>query len=193
MSTASTSTSDATSPLLADLDAFFSSDPERLELMKECVETNHPQRTISIRLLDSFVTKFAHATKLVIVQKNGENFDVYRSYQEQLRIFKKTGFDWFKRNAPIIPYKTITKTTLPQLNAFRWMIQNGIIEYAKAHKDEIEKHVSLSNNTKLAGKRLSGTPPKDDDDDGTPQKKPRPSPNNKKPSPQLKITMNSGT
>ena len=87
---------------------------------------------ISLRMLDWFVTEYS---------KKNENFKcVHTSYKEELHIFKKKYFDNFRRYKKF-NYKyhenNHVNTTLGQLNFFRWMINNNIIEYITNNFDMV--------------------------------------------------------
>ena len=60
-----------------------------------------------------------------------KQFNVHHSYKSQLKSFSKKYFDPFcRRNRIIIDHKgTKLKTTLGQLNFFKWSTNNLIIEY----------------------------------------------------------------
>lgn len=99
---------------------------------------------ISLRLVDWFVTNFSKKNNTVITKERGGNiihFNVYLSYRNQLKAFSKEKFDPFRRNEHIIFYYDVEKsieTTHGQLNFFRWVIQNDILEYIAEHLEEIE-------------------------------------------------------
>lgn len=99
---------------------------------------------ISLRLVDWFVTNFSKKNNTVITkEKNGNiiHFNVYLSYRNQLKAYSKEKFDPFRRNEHIIFYYDVDKsieTTHGQLNFFRWVIQNDILEYIAEHLEEIE-------------------------------------------------------
>jgi hypothetical protein len=99
---------------------------------------------ISLRLVDWFVTNFSKKNNTVITRERGGNiihFNVYLSYRNQLKAFSKEKFDPFRRNEHIIFYYDVDKsieTTHGQLNFFRWVIQNDILDYIAEHLEEIE-------------------------------------------------------
>lgn len=99
---------------------------------------------ISLRLVDWFVTNFSKKNNTVITKEKGGNiihFNVYLSYRNQLKAYSKEKFDPFRRNEHIIFYYDVDKsieTTHGQLNFFRWVIQNDILEYIGEHLEEIE-------------------------------------------------------
>ncbi len=99
---------------------------------------------ISLRLVDWFVTNYSKKNNTVITkEKNGNiiHFNVYLSYRNQLKAYSKEKFDPFRRNEHIIFYHDIEKsieTTHGQLNFFRWVIQNDILEYIQENLTVIE-------------------------------------------------------
>ncbi len=70
------------------------------------------------------------------------HFNVYLSYRSQLKAYSKQMFDPFRRrdrmNLYYEPEKYI-ETTLGQMNFFRWVIQNGILDYIAEHAHSIER------------------------------------------------------
>ena len=98
---------------------------------------------ISIRLIDYFITKYAKNNKIIytIVEKNIEStINVFLSYKQQLKIFKKKYFDPFSRGNRI-PYfmnNNCIITTIGQLNFFKWFFQKNIYEYILNNKKTIE-------------------------------------------------------
>lgn len=104
----------------------------------------------SLRLIDWFVTNYAKKLGVIIDRKQGNNvihFNVYLSYRSQLKAFSKKMFDPFRRCDRIkFVYdkgKTI-ETTIGQLNFFRWIIENDIIEFVEAHLAEIAADIDAS-------------------------------------------------
>lgn len=99
---------------------------------------------ISLRLIDWFVTNYSKKNNTVITkEKNGNiiHFNVYLSYRNQLKAYSKEKFDPFRRNEHIMFYYDVDKsieTTHGQLNFFRWVLQNDILDYIQEHLKEIE-------------------------------------------------------
>ncbi len=99
---------------------------------------------ISLRLIDWFVTNYAKKYNNVITQEVNNNvlhFNVYLSYRSQLKAYSKQLFDPFRRRERItfiFDNKNSVETTIGQLNFFRWVIQNNIIDYVEKHLKEIE-------------------------------------------------------
>ena len=105
---------------------------------------------ISIRLIDYFITKYAKNNKIVIniIENNIETpINVFLSYKQQLKIYKKKYFDPFSRGNRI-PYfmdNSCIITTIGQLNFFKWFFSKKIYEYIIINKKIIE----TSMNTKI--------------------------------------------
>jgi hypothetical protein len=99
---------------------------------------------ISLRLVDWFVTNYSKKHNTVITKERSGNivhFNVYLSYRNQLKAYSKEKFDPFRRNEHIVFFYDIDKsieTTHGQLNFFRWVIQNDILEYIQDNVKEIE-------------------------------------------------------
>lgn len=99
---------------------------------------------ISLRLVDWFVTNYSKKHNTVITKEKGGNiihFNVYLSYRNQLKAYSKEKFDPFRRNEHIIFYYDVDKsieTTHGQLNFFRWVIQNDILDYIAEHLEDVE-------------------------------------------------------
>lgn len=103
------------------------------------------QANISLRLIDWFVTNYSKKNNIVITKKMNMNiihFNVYLSYRSQLKAYSKQLFDPFRRRDRIsfvYDHDKSIETTIGQLNFFRWVIQNDIIEYINEHIANIEK------------------------------------------------------
>jgi hypothetical protein len=100
---------------------------------------------ISLRLIDWFVTNFSKKNNTIITKEKNNNiihFNVYLSYRSQLKAYSKQLFDPFRRRDRITFFFDTDKsieTTIGQLNMFRWILQNDILEYINNNLDEIEK------------------------------------------------------
>ena len=101
---------------------------------------------LSLRLIDWFVTNYSKKNNNVITRQVNNNvfhFNVYLSYRSQLKAYSKQLFDPFRRRERItFVYDQLNKksieTTIGQLNFFRWVVQNDILEYMQDHIKEIE-------------------------------------------------------
>jgi hypothetical protein len=95
---------------------------------------------ISLRLIDWFVTNFSKKNN-TIIKKKDTHFNVYLSYRSQLKAYSKHLFDSFRRRDRITFYYDVEKsieTTIGQLNMFRWILQNDILDYIQTNIEDIE-------------------------------------------------------
>jgi len=112
------------------------------------------ENAISLRLIDWFVTNYSkkHYTHYNIVNNNdARTFKVYIDYKLKLKAYSKKRFDPFCRWDRItIPYGegTSVQTTIGQLNFFKWVLENNIIDYIKNNTSEIEKDMNNRNSSK---------------------------------------------
>lgn len=105
---------------------------------------------ISLRLIDYFVTSYVkiHGTSIPMKLNNGmsSHLNVHLSYRSQLQAYSKQSFDCFRRHQRILfcygesSDKSI-ETTVGQLNFFRWLLTNNILEYITENKRVIEREM----------------------------------------------------
>lgn len=99
---------------------------------------------ISLRLIDWFVTNYAKKYNTIITHTIGNNvvhFNVYLSYRSQLKAYSKHLFDPFRRRDRITFVYDRThsiETTIGQLNLFRFLLQNNMLDYIENNLDSIE-------------------------------------------------------
>ena len=120
--------------------------------------------TLSLRILDWLVTNYAKKNNIVysIYNKTGSsiNFNVYLEYKNQLKAYSKKYFDPFcRRDRILINTKTLIWsiykdpkqkcnnnneiiTTVGQLNFFKWLIENNVLNYAIENIIAIDKDMS---------------------------------------------------
>lgn len=111
---------------------------------------------ISLRVLDWFITKYSKKhTDLVVHGKEISNINI--QYRAQLKSFKKKNFDPFRRGEKrrfkycfyINDEPLIIETTIGQLNFFRWVITNKIIDYVQENLTTITKSMNQTNKTRV--------------------------------------------
>tara|TARA_B110000908_G_scaffold163268_1_gene209670 strand:- start:344 stop:961 length:618 start_codon:yes stop_codon:yes gene_type:complete len=146
--------------LLVSLNKFFKNE-SNVNIILPIVSGNS---RLSLRIIDWFVTNyskkhnisyFINSTKKSILNDNekylpGEcsQFIVYINYKLQLKGYSKKQFDPFCRlhGSPGISFyyndKESFDTTIGQLNFFKWVISNKIIDYISANIDVIEKDMN---------------------------------------------------
>jgi len=73
-------------------------------------------------------------------------FNVYNSYKSQLKAYSKKRFDPFCRRERIetLINNTYLNTTIGQLNFFRWIINNNVIDYIQENIIDIENDMNNS-------------------------------------------------
>jgi len=148
MATANTSLAkkrvpDSKDLLMISLSKFYNTKSNILKILP-ILEGNSP---ISLRLIDWFVTNYSKKNNNVITRQQNNNiihFNVYLSYRSQLKAYSKQLFDPFRRRERItFTYDNIGKknieTTIGQMNFFRWVIQNDILDYMEKNLKEIEE------------------------------------------------------
>ena len=105
---------------------------------------------ISLRILDWFVTNYAKQRYVVYNLKNAERFKVYVDYKLKLKAYSKKRFDPFCRwDKIVIPYRNsqLIQTTIGQLNFFKWVIENDILEFIEQNYEVIEDDMNKRNST----------------------------------------------
>jgi hypothetical protein len=137
---------------------------------------------ISLRIVDWFVTNYSKKNYTVYenpwknkraMEEEKEDdaaaavemvrFKVYNDYKLKLKAYSKRRFDPFCRWERIsIPYgenHQYIETTIGQLNFFKWVIENRILEYIENHYHEIETDMNSRNSTSKRKTLLKTTPP----------------------------------
>ncbi len=126
----------------------FYSDPARIERVVPYVTGQSDE---SLRLIDWFVTNYARHKHVVIWNPTTSTpFNVYLSYRAQLKAYSKQMFDPFRRRDRILfnfGGDRSVETTVGQLNFFRWMLLNGVLDYIVAHREDIERDMPTSSAT----------------------------------------------
>lgn len=153
------------SVLMDKISEFFQLE-KNLSVLLPIVKGESP---LSLRVIDFFVTNYARKNEVIydiIDEKHRKSkFMVHYSYKAQLKAYSKKQFDPFCRRERIIFFvesednptlsenleasKAPTeieqvRTTVGQLNFFRWAIKNGILDYIEKHLDQIENDMNHS-------------------------------------------------
>lgn len=108
------------------------------------------ESNVSLRLIDWFVTNYAKSHNVVLTRRGNGNvvhFNVYLNYRAQLKAYSKQQFDPFRRRDRVMFFYDKNKsieTTVGQLNFFRWMLQNDIVDYIVANARDIENDMILA-------------------------------------------------
>jgi len=135
--------------LMSRLKAFYSEN--NYANMKRILPYINGDSSISLRLIDWFVTNFSKKNYTVyVVERNNSSFrfKVFIDYKLRLRAYGKKKFDPFCRWERIaMPYENDTKieTTIGQLNFFKWALENNILNFIEEHRREIEEDMNARN------------------------------------------------
>jgi hypothetical protein len=113
---------------------------DKIKLMVNIIER---KSNISLRLLEWFVTKYSKSRKLCLNANSScieTRFDIFISYKAQLKSYRKRYFDPFRRRVKFKYFfdkekKISLCTTISQLNFFKWMFTNNIIDYVTTNYD----------------------------------------------------------
>ena len=152
--------------MLQSLQIFFNSD----EKMKKMIPIVEGTSSISLRLMDWFVTNYSKKKNIYYSLPNSDgkicHFFVYLNYKAQLKAYSKKQFDPFCRRNRIRFFYNKDKyliTTIGQLNFFRWAINYKVIEYIQENRTIIEKDMNAAINRAYgSSKKKSSTTPSTD-------------------------------
>jgi hypothetical protein len=126
---------------------------------------------ISLRLIDWFVTNYSKKHNIVLVRttRNGNciHTNVYMSYRAQLKAYSKELFDPFRRKSRIVfRYDSVNgktlNTTVGQLNFFRWVIENNVLDFMNAYLADIESDMLTAQHEMQRKKTQAGSSTPDD-------------------------------
>jgi len=101
--------------------------------------------SMSLRLIDWFVTNYAKKHNISYLTKEGKYIIVHLEYKSHLKAYSKKVFDPFCR------WKRIQfmdmNTTVGQLNFFQWVIEDEVLDYLEAHCQEVQKDMDENSTT----------------------------------------------
>jgi hypothetical protein len=125
--------------LSQEVNEFYEDNDNKNKLLKYLID-----KTISLRTIDWYLTEYSKKNNIEIYNlfleecsKYGAPVSPYSKYAKNFDIFKRyerTIYEYVENNE----VKNFV-TTLGQLNIFRWIIKNNIIE-------DIEKNINIINN-----------------------------------------------
>lgn len=133
---------------------FYSQD-KHLEEFINVVEKN---TEYSLRIIEWFCSNYSKKYNIIYNLEGNKEFNVYLSYKSHLVSYQKKQFDPFKRQHKgyeffDLPYNKDKKikTTVGQLNFFKWCIKNKILEFIQKNiriiKDDMNKSINYMSNT----------------------------------------------
>lgn len=131
----------------------FYKEPEHINKMMSVI---NGESQISLRIIDWFITNYSkfYYTIYELTTSKGEKirFKVHDQYKLKLKSFSKKRFDIFCRHQRIsILYdkekSLYLESTIAQLNCFKWVIENNILNYIEEHYKEILEDMNNRNST----------------------------------------------
>jgi len=142
--------------LLNSLTTFY----DKIDNFNQLNQILSNQKKISLRLIDWFTTNYSKKYNIIYITYRDDNgnktlndtdeicnqFNVYNSYKSQLKAYSKKQFDPFCRRERL-EFKcngTCIHTTIGQLNFFKWIINNKIMDYIEMNIDDIETDMNDS-------------------------------------------------
>jgi hypothetical protein len=126
----------------------FYSNREYLQRMSSVIERK------LLRLLDWFVCNYSKEYYTIYkLERDGNSvlFKVYIDYKINLDIYSKKRFAPFCRHERImVPFddQNNMETTIGQLNFFRWVFRNNVLEYFFDHEEEIRADYDKRNGSR---------------------------------------------
>lgn len=132
--------------LMNSLLVWYRENPKGWELVKD---VNAGESILSCRSLDWFATNWSKEHNICYRTKDGRNINAYYKYRTVLGEYSKYYFDPFRRKTPLYfdghdwvtddPSRMIeaNKTALCQLNFFRWLFVDEVIDRVLLHHNEI--------------------------------------------------------
>ena len=133
----------------------FYSKKNRLDKIIPILEDKN--KSISLRIIEWFVLQYSKKNQVLypILDSKGKIRNcvyVYQSYKNTLKSFHGKCFSVFSRTDPIIiEYNNgdcgnnKVKTTIAQLNFFKWILENNILNFIKTHFNTLASKLYKSN------------------------------------------------
>ena len=137
--------------LLTNIEKFYKGNRSQA---KDVINIIRGQSTISMRLIDFFVTNYSKKYRInykIKSNNNEEIFNVYSSYKSQLKAYNKKYFDPFSRGnrIPFFFNDDCIITTIGQLNFFKWFFKYKVNDYITKNMTKIEEDlIETKNNLK---------------------------------------------
>jgi len=155
--------------LLNSLSTYYDKHPEYRSILNAIIEGDY---AVSLRVIDWFITHYSKYKNIMywidermdvihesVVGQMGphlKKFHLYLEYRAQLKSYTKLNFDPFRRHQRISfvlenkPAMVVIETTIGQLNFFKWIFQNHVLDYIMHHQSEIELQMLEYQNKKKA-------------------------------------------
>lgn len=151
--------------LLSSLTEFYNKNPKYKYILKDIIDGKHK---LSLRIIEWLVTHYAKTYNIYYwinekkeifkilpddIKDHYKKINLYQDYRAQLKSYSKFNFDSFRRHYRItffinLEKKVYIETTIGQLNFFRWVFNNGIIDYVLENYDDIYMKMIDNNSCK---------------------------------------------
>lgn len=153
--------------LLTSLTDFYNKNEKYKLILKDIIDGKHK---LSLRIIEWVVTHYAKLYNVYFwindkkeihlklpedsfIGSNLKKINLYQDYRAQLKSYSKFNFDSFRRHYRITFFidkenKKTIETTIGQLNFFRWIFNNSIIEYTIQNYEKIYKEMLSYNSLK---------------------------------------------
>jgi hypothetical protein len=151
--------------LLTSLTEYYNKNPKYIHILKDIINGKHK---LSLRIIEWLVTHYAKIYNIYYwidddkniyqqyendIKCNLKKINLYQDYRSQLKSYSKFNFDSFRRHNRITFFINIDKgvhieTTIGQLNFFRWVFNNGILNYAIENYDDVYYKMINNNSCK---------------------------------------------
>ena len=121
----------------------FFDDEENTTIMLKIIHNE----LMSLRTLDWFVSNYSKKKNIMFTTSSGRLFNVFMEYKSQLKSYSKRMFDPFNRGDRIVFNDRDggeISTTCGQLNFFRWVIKNDIVNECLRNIKEVEEDMTQS-------------------------------------------------
>jgi hypothetical protein len=119
--------------VLHRLETYYTTHPDALAHLRDILNGTS---TISLRVLDWFVTNYSKKNNVSYMTTTGRHVIVYLAYKARLKAYSKRMLDPFCR-WDRIQFQGVS-TTVGQLNFFAWVHEDEIFQYLQAHLDEVQ-------------------------------------------------------
>jgi hypothetical protein len=129
--------------VLSRLNTFYEKNPIALEKLRSILAGTS---TISLRVVDWFVTNYAKMNDVSYTTTDGRQIIVYLAYKARLKAYTKKMLDPFCRWDRITFHGV--STTVGQLNFFAWAVEDEILEYLESHLETIQADMDTRGHAK---------------------------------------------
>lgn len=151
--------------LLTSLTEFYNKNEKYKYILKDIIEGKHK---LSLRIIEWLVTHYAKTHNIYYwidenkriynelpdnIEGSIRHVNLYQDYRAQLKSYSKFNFDSFRRHYRITFFihmetKEHIETTVGQLNFFRWIFNNNVIDFALDNYDDIYMKMIDNNSNK---------------------------------------------